>query len=1289
MSKRQRRWVLGLGIFMAGFILLWAALPLWFPWVLRPLARQGGAHYGHYHREGYARFALDNVSFTNRSTRGQAQRLEAFVPTAWLWHWAIRPSREPFVQVNGWEYVSLPGNPSGRSTAATVQQWTEALQRLKSWVPLAMLSNGIVRVRDTPFNAPTLQRFNAPTSVPVPALTWHHGELRAQLELPRFNALTLQRFNAPTSVPVPTLTVRLVPARPYEVQVASEPLHLYSTVTLSTNVPGFGLQGTGEWWSNHITFQAQFGPAGDWPQTARVQAPAVRLPAAVLHLGHYGDIQGAGSVQWENDHFAVDLRAGAQPLAVQTNWPPLQLDLHARGDTNRATIESAVISSPWLKAELSREVQVHFTGPLLRAPATLRLAADLSRLPWWISLPRPIARGEGRGEQLQGHLNGEADFQPAIGKYPIARFQLSGTNIGPQQLQAKTLSLRGNLDWPWLQLTESEARFEDGSSAAASGKLDWEHKALADAHFQFNGPLIRRWLPAGYSYQGLTVSGTAHGPLEALRHSAHVEVAGFSSPRLQPLALRADWSGQQLNFERAEVVAFTGLGRLRAQGALEVGRSGANLLVQTLTLSQGGPAVLALEQPARLSLGRAGAAGGPWSGRLEAFHWQGSAGDVQLQGAVVWPRTGRLEASLQNLHSEVLDSFLKSTPAPITIQNLGLRAGWTNSPIQFSLELTASAVTNLALSAELQLTGNQQGIRLEKLVFQAATPGGRPEGSASLPFNASTAVPVPVATARGFLPVTLEPGAATGLVQPHPDGPLELKAVAQPHAFFWNQLAEWSGVRLQEPNLNVELGGTWQEPRGQIKLQAQQLRLRNAKPTFPGLAALEMEVELDRERARLSNGRLLVQGQPVTLTGELPLGAGFWAGLKEKRLPDWQQASARLRMEEADLAAFAELFPKVLSPQGELNLDLALRPGAKLEGELTVHRARTRPVGNTGPVRDIEVKLRCQDRTLRLESATANIGGAPVAIAGQADLQGTNWLHGALPPFMVTLNGLSVPLARQPEFIIRGDLNLVVAKTNDAPPWISGGVTLRDSFYLSDLRALIPGKVATPRLRPPYFSVEEPGLADWRLAMQVQGEKFLTVRSPIFNGQISTQLKLQGTLKDPIALGDVTINSGVVRFPFASLQVQQGLVTLTSQDPYRPQLAVTATSKQFGYDIRMEASGPVDAPILQFNSTPPLGSEQILLMVTAGELPRGEYSLSSQQKAQTMALFLGRDVLAKLGLGDQAEQRLIIHSGEQISEQGRPTYNVEYKLSDDWSVVGEYDRFGDFNAGVKWRVYSK
>jgi translocation and assembly module TamB len=88
-------------------------------------------------------------------------------------------------------------------------------------------------------------------------------------------------------------------------------------------------------------------------------------------------------------------------------------------------------------------------------------------------------------------------------------------------------------------------------------------------------------------------------------------------------------------------------------------------------------------------------------------------------------------------------------------------------------------------------------------------------------------------------------------------------------------------------------------------------------------------------------------------------------------------------------------------------------------------------------------------------------------------------------------------------------------------------------------------------------------------------------------------------------------------------------------------------------------------------------------------MPPGTFSLTPQERAQTVALFLGRDLLAKLGFGDQSQERLTVSSGEEISEQNRPTYRIEYKLTNRWSVQGEYDRFGDFNADLKWRIYSK
>ena len=162
-----------------------------------------------------------------------------------------------------------------------------------------------------------------------------------------------------------------------------------------------------------------------------------------------------------------------------------------------------------------------------------------------------------------------------------------------------------------------------------------------------------------------------------------------------------------------------------------------------------------------------------------------------------------------------------------------------------------------------------------------------------------------------------------------------------------------------------------------------------------------------------------------------------------------------MRIDHAELAAFQPLFPKILNPQGTLDVDVSLVPGGKLDGNVLLHGARTRPLPSLGPIRDIELRMKLSDRLIKLESATASIGGAVVSATGQADLSGTNWLKGVTPPFNFVLRGTNIPLSRQPDSIIRSDLDLRIAKTNESPPLISGVANLRNSYYLSDLADLV------------------------------------------------------------------------------------------------------------------------------------------------------------------------------------------------------------------------------------------
>lgn len=1271
LGKRQRKVLLSLGFLLAGIFLLLVSLPLWFPWIMRPVASKQGASYTRYQRVGYRRFEVQGIGFTNEALRFRAQRVEGLVPTLWSWRILSHGEQQPdaFAQAEGWELELLPSaktNEASTSTTSTytnVQQVAEALRAVEHWLPTARLSNGTLRIQSTVLK--------------VRNLDWSYGNIQGEIEWPEKQ----QRAK---------VTGNLTNLPSWQAKVESDSLHFQAMLDFTVRTNEAILQSTWLWWSNQIELRAQFGRDGALPETAVLRAQKFRLPAELVRLPGYEEVTGSMAARWEKGQFAVDLSAQAKPLSTETNLPPVALDLHGRGDTNEAVIASALISSPWLKAELSRELTLHFAGPLLREPASMKLAADLSKQPW---------------ARLEGRISGEADFQPGAGKFPDATITLNGNDIGGYRIQAKSLKAGGTFHWPWLEITNMNAVLDDGSAVTVSGKMDLEKNVVDGATVQLNGRLAQRWLPAGYGYQDLSLKVTARGPLKELAHRGELEVTNFTSPQTHPLQLKFNWAGEQLNLRQAEVSIAASNAVLSTVFSMATNHeptlTNVAINLEKLSLQKGGKSALELKTPAAIVLGKGQT--NRWLVRVNGFDWRGPSGGIGITSDLDWPRAGEAQISGERLQSDLFDDFFDFRTEKFEIAKLDAAFGWTNGPAVFRVEMAGSGVLGGGgvsdtrtessrikprvvperqleevraapqlggpVSVQMLVVGDQNGIAISNLVVNSETSS--------------------VAVAHGFLPATINPNAPTNMFQLALEKQLSLDLMTRPQSVLWKKLSDLTGIVLREPNLNVNLAGTWQKPTGQVRAEAQEIQLRQTNHAIPKIEKLKLDIQLNPELARVVECNFLVQGQPVNLTGELPLEKTVWSNIKQKKLPDWRDATARLQIDKAQISAFQRLLPNYLSPQGEVSVDARLVRGGNFEGDLAIVGARTRPFPSVGPIRDIHLNAKLNDWVIRLDKVTALVGGSPISMNGEGDLRGTNWFKENVPPFKFALYGTNVPLSRQPESVIRSDLNLSITKTNGAPALVSGMVRLRDSFYLSDVTDLVPGKVASPSRRPPYFSIEDEPFGDWRLALRVSGERGLRVRSTLFNGQIASNLRLQGTLREPIALGDFKIDTGMIRLPFADFQVQQGLVTLSSDDPYHPRLLVSAGSKRFGYDVKMDVSGPVDAPIIQFSSTPPLSSEQLVLMVTAGELPKTGFTLSPQQRAQTAALFVGKDLLAKLGFGDSGEPRLTITSGAEFSEEGKPTYNIEYKLTERWALEGEYDRFNAYNAGLKWRVYSK
>jgi translocation and assembly module TamB len=1209
-----------------------AALPLWFPWVLRPVAKHYGVTYSKYERVGYQHFRISDFALTNGPSEIQAQQVTGFVPTAWLWRHFTGAHDEQFADVRSWKYTAVPATSSATNGPVSVHKIFETLQpiasTLRNWLPAATLSDGAVVVQNQ--------------TISIPTAVWTNGTLTAGVTI--------------SNLPLATVTVAPAPKAEWKIHIGSDHEQLRTEFALRENAEKMNLTGAIDWMTNHVAIAATFPSHGFIPDTASVRADSFHFGADVFRSKEITDLRGALQANWASNRF--DLQLTAKAVQSTTNIPPVDIDIRASGDTNRAQIDVARISTPALRAELPAPVAVSFRPPYLSQPAEMNVAVDLDQQHWLMA---------------GGKLNGHATISPGE-KFPRMAFELSGSGIYTSSITSSNLDLRGELNWPVLEVQRANLLMADNSRMELAGTYDFTQKAVRDGRLNSTGPFGGQFLPADYSFETASLSGTFAGPIASLTNSVKAQVRGISMPHVNRLDAEASWSGEGLNVKEAEVTVKSGASSLHLRGSAAFSAAQKNLTLAALELSNSNGVVLRLEQPAQIALQGASGTNKSWGLHLDQLRLLGDNREFRLAGNVRWPESGTFQCEAHGLDARLLSDFLRSADTDALLNHLAFSGGWTNGPIAFQLDADAALKTReqFPFSAIAKITGGPAGVSIQQFSVLSATQM--------------------VCRAEGELPVSFDPTRTNDTLQIDENASLKLHAVTDPHSVLWEKIAAATGLRLDQPNLTANLEGTWNAPQGQVSLQVQRIELSGFGRPLPSVEDLDFLAVMDHTAAHVTRFNFNVAKQPVRITGSIPLGENFWAGARrEHHLPDWKEATGNLKIENAQLAPFTPLLPQILSAEGTASADISLERGGNFRGGISVTNARTHALESIGPVRNIQLLAHFDGRTVRLEHASGEIGGQRVNIDGSMELNEQVWRTNGLPLFQVHVSGTNVPLARNPSVLLRANLDLNATNSGSGTPTVYGTVKLRDSLFLADLQTLVPERTASARKRPPYFSVDVEPWAQWRLKVGVTGDSFLRVQTPLFRGKVSTVLSLEGTLQNPVALGQVKIDPGsTVTFPFSSLEVKQGFISLSSEDPYRPRLFVNAASRRFGYDVKMEATGPVDAPVVQFSSVPGLSSEEIVLMLTAGQVPRGVgATATTQQRAQGLALFVGKNLLSDFGLGGGGQERLTVRSGEEISETGRPTYDIEYKLTDRWSVIGEYDRFDQYNLNLKYKAYSK
>lgn len=1004
---------------------------------------------------------------------------------------------------------------------------------------------------------------------------------------------------------------------------------------------GAAIKGEAVLWDQVLQLAARFPPAGWLPTEASAVAENWTVPAARLKLGTpYAEVRGEGRLLWRDSAFELSASAKAGPAADgQTKAPPFEASAKAQGNLRELTLTAFHLDAPFATARLSAPVTFSLDRPLAAESARLTVQADLSKMPWL---------------EARGLVHGTVTV---AGDSAAARqdFDLKFSGLALRDFSLKEANARGTLAWPLLELKTLKIQLDETSSLEARGRVDWQTRELSGVALAAKlGPAwFARWLPAGATWTAAEVAATLEGPLAAPRHQGSLKLSGGRRPPFHPLTLETTWRGTGV---MADITAraTTEKAALELVGTLEPH----GLHLAKFQFVSGGLAKWQLAAPGQIA----------WSPvwQIDGLELAGPDHRLTLKGR--GGPEGFFELAATNLPSSALEDWVVITGPGWQLQTLQATGRVTDQVLVFDASLTAQIdMSPQPAQVRLVAHGDADGFALKEF---SVIESGRT-----------------LTQATGRLPLVLVM-APTAHLRFDETAPLELSASTEPDSPFWAALAAATGLQLTEATAKLSLKGTLRRPVGELQAKVARLSATGGRYEFPvpDFDELTVGLRFGRERITLTDFSAKIDGQAVSASGQTPMDDGRWRQLwREPAKFDWSQAAAKVEIPDADLAVLARRFPTMVAAQGRLRARLELAPGKNYSGELHLTDAATRPLAPFGALQNINADLVLANRMVTIGTLTAQLGGEPVTLNGRVTL-----VPGAAPHLALGLKGKNLPLVRNTGLLLRSDLDLRADTDAAGVTRLSGALDIRDCLVLANvnLRTLLPtGRRGVTR-QPPYFAVEAEPFRHWPLAVSIRAPGVVRVRTTVYNGTASASFQLGGTLGEPRAVGALTVDQGRVLFPFATFKVQQGAVRLREADPFHAVISLNALSQRRDYQLRLEMTGELPAPNVTITSLPAMDAADALLMVMTGQVPATDTTTASSggQRLALLGAYLGRGLFQDLGLG--GEDRLEIAAGERISRSGRETYEFEYKLGERWSLLGEYDEYDAYNAGLKWRVFT-
>ncbi len=383
---------------------------------------------------------------------------------------------------------------------------------------------------------------------------------------------------------------------------------------------------------------------------------------------------------------------------------------------------------------------------------------------------------------------------------------------------------------------------------------------------------------------------------------------------------------------------------------------------------------------------------------------------------------------------------------------------------------------------------------------------------------------------------------------------------------------------------------------------------------------------------------------------------------------------------------------------GEVEIDGALLPSSALalvrSAKLALHDGEWK-APDLPRLEQLAIELSCDQQVLTLRSLTGKLGAGKLSAQGSLRATGGTLADSIENASLaLQLDGDDVLLYRSDGMKVRATLHVTATGTLRAID-IGGKVDLgRGSKYVRRI-SLVPdlraqgGETVNEGLRLDLL----PLAIGERLNLDVAIKTVqpFEVRTSVFDGDLDILGHVRGKASNPRVEGTMSLHNGLLRFPGANLRVTSGLLTFSRSEPLFPDLLVHAEGRRMGISITMTISGRYDRPQLQISSVPPLTQQELLVLLTTGQLPSTLGERGVEGHARFVGGYLANEVFDAWFGSDSTDRgeglfdRLTIETGREISKNGTESLLVEYGLSERLGVQIERDAYEDYNLGIVLR----